>query len=65
MRRVAALAAGVARALAVPARADESWSQWAAPAGSGGGQGATKLGAGGDWAHVPDGHSLRIAGDFE
>jgi hypothetical protein len=29
------------------------------------GQGATALGAGVEWAHVPGWHSLRIAGDFE
>ncbi len=62
---VAPAAAATVLALAVPARAGESWSQWSTPAVSGVGQGATKLGAGIDWAHVPDGHSLQIAGDFE
>jgi hypothetical protein len=43
----------------------ETWSQWSTPAVSGVGQGATKLGIGVDWAHVPGDHSLRLAGDFE
>jgi hypothetical protein len=58
-------AATLALALSSSARADEHWSQWSAPAISAVGQGATKLDLGIDWAHVPNGHSVRLAGDFE